>query len=111
MEIQEQRQGAVTVLKPLGALCQDDAECFKKRMLEVLGKTLGRFVVDASAVAFVDSRGLEALVEVTEVLAQSGLALKLCGANDTLREVFDMTELSSMFESFEDTNSAVRSFR
>jgi anti-anti-sigma factor len=111
MEIQEQRHGAVTVFKPLGAICQDDAESIKQRMLEVLGRTLGRFVVDTSAVPYVDSAGLETLVDVAEVLAQSGLALKISGINDTLREVFDLTELSSMFESFEDINSAVRSFR
>ena len=110
MEILEQRQGAVTVLKPLGPLSQEDAELFKKRLHDVLNKSLGRFVVDVSAVPYVDSLGLEAFVDVTEVLAQSGQALKVCAANDTLREVFDLTEIMSMLETFEDVNSAVRSF-
>lgn len=110
MEIVEQRQGAVTVLKPLGPLCQEDAELFKKRLSDALNESLGRCVVDASAVPYVDSLGLETLVDLTEMLAQSGQALKLCATNDTLREVFDLTELTSLFETFEDVNSAVRSF-
>ena len=110
MEILEQRQGAVTVLKPMGPLCQEDVEQFKKRLNDVLRRSLGRFVVDASAIPYVDSTGLEALVDVTENLSQSGQSLKLCAANDTLREVFDLTNLSALFERFEDVNSAVRSF-
>ncbi len=34
MEIQEQRQGAVTVIKPIGPLVGNDAEEFKKKVEE-----------------------------------------------------------------------------
>ncbi len=110
MEMQEQRQGAVTVLKPVGPLCQDDASQFRKRAGELLTRSLGRFVVDASAIPYVDSKGLEGLVELTEILGQSGQVLKLCAVNDTLREVLDLTDLASMFEPYEDVTAAVRSF-
>ena len=46
----------------------------------------------------------------TEQLAQSGNALKLCGVNETVREVLDLTDLTSLFEYFEDINAAVRSY-
>ena len=59
MRIQEQKHGAVTVLKPAGPLVEDDVESFKSRLLELMQETLGRVVVDASAVPFVDSKGLE----------------------------------------------------
>ena len=110
MEIQEQRKGAVTVLRPVGPLTQQDADQFKSRLLSVRADRMGRFVVDASSVPYVDSRGLEALIEANEQMQQSGQSLKLCGSNETLREVFDLTELSSLFEQYEDVGSAVRSF-
>ena len=110
MEIQERRHGAVVVLKPMGPLCQDDAEIFRQRLLAVMAKSRGRFVVDASAVPYVDSKGLEAMVDTSEALSQSGQSLKLCTANNTLREVLDLTDLSSQFESFEEVTDAVRSF-
>jgi len=110
MEILEQRQGAVTVLKPQGPLAGPDAEQFKERLAGVLASSLGRFVVDASEIAFVDSRGLEVLKEATEELSGSGQALRLCGANETVREVLDLTDLSRMFEHYQDVGSAVRSF-
>ncbi len=110
MEISETRQGAVTVVKPMGPLVQSDADQFRTRLREVMTKSLGRFVVDASGVPYVDSKGLEALVEATDELSQSGQALRLCGSTETVREVLELTDLSTQFEHFEDVGSAVRSF-
>jgi anti-anti-sigma factor len=110
MEISEHRQGAVTVLKPHGPLIGSDADQFKVRVHEVLEKSLGRFVVDAAELSYVDSRGLEVLKEATDELSSSGQGLKLCGANETVREVLELTNLSRDFEHFGDVGSAVRSF-
>ena len=110
MEIQEQRQGAVTILKPMGALIEPEARLFKEQALETLSKSLGRVLVDSSAIPFVDSTGIEALVDLTEQLAQSGRALKLCAANETLKKVLDLTGWSHAFEYFDDVNAGVRSF-
>jgi anti-anti-sigma factor len=110
MKINEQLQGAVIVLKPEGALVEGVAAAVKDRLLQALTSSLGRFVVDLSAVPFVDSKGLETLVEVTEELGQSGQVLRLCAANKTVREVLDLTDLAGLFDHFEDATTAVRSF-
>jgi len=110
MEIQEQRQGAVTVLRPQGPLCGTDADRFLLRIKDVMEKSLGRFVVDCAEVPFVDSRGLEVLKEATEQLSDGGQQLRMCAANETVREVLDLTDISKLFEHYQDVNSAVRSF-
>lgn len=110
MEIQETRQGAVTVIKPRGPLCAQDAEQFRQLAMGVLDRSLGRFVIDASDVAYLDSRGLEVLKETTDRLAESGRVLRLCAANETVREVLEITDLSQFFEHYSDVGAAVRSF-
>jgi anti-anti-sigma factor len=110
MKISERRQGAVVVLKPDGALVEADCAVFKTRVSAAATATLGRCVVDLSAVPFVDSRGLETLVDLTTELENAGQALRVCSANKTIREVLELTELSDLFEHFEDANTAVRSF-
>ena len=110
MKIHEQLQGAVTVLRPEGPLIDTDAAVVKQRLLQTLSGSLGRFVVDMSTIPYVDSKGLEALVEVTEEMGRSGQALRMCGANKTVREVLELTDLASLFEHFADANTAVRSF-
>ncbi len=109
MEIQQHNHGAVTVLMPIGPLCEEDADAVKTRTIEASSRNLGRVVVDASAIPYIDSRGLEVLVEVAEALAQGGQALKLCGANDVLREVAELTDVAPLLEQFPDVNAAVRS--
>ena len=110
MEIKEQRVGAVLVLKPEGPLKGDDVEDFKTRMSQALGETLGRCVIDATAVQFIDSTGLEALLDMNEAVAETGHPLKVCCVNETIREVLELTQLASQFEQYPDVNSAVRSF-
>ena len=110
MKMQTQQRGAVIVVRPDGPLTVAEADSFKDRMAELVRENLGRVVVDASGLPYVDSRGLESLADVAQELAQSGQGLKVCAANETLRQVLDLTGLSAQFEHFEDTNSAVRSF-
>lgn len=110
MEIQEHSQGAVTVIKPVGPLNEANAVQFKTRAMELATRNMGRIIVDASAIAFVDSQGVEALADVTEQLGQSGRALKLCAANQTIRQVLELTGWSHAFEYFDDLNTGVRSF-
>lgn len=98
------------MLRPVGPLVQEDAAEFRRRLMELRQSSLGRFIVDAAAVPYADSRGLEVLLDVHEELARAGQSLKLCGLNETLREVLTLTELSACFEHFEDTGAAVRSF-
>ena len=110
MKLNQTRHGAVTLLKPEGPLVENDAAEFDKAARVTLTTTLGRFVVDMTAVPFVDSKGLEALLGLTESLEESGRVLKLCNVNKTVRQVFELTEIDSLFDHFDDTNSAVRSF-
>ncbi len=110
MEIQEKRQGAVTVIRPQGPLVAEDAEQFRLRLGEVMHRSLGRFVVDLGGVAFVDSLGLEVLKHTTDLLGEGGQSLRVCGTNETVREVLELTDLAESFEYFADVGSAVRSF-
>lgn len=111
MQIEQHKHGAVTVLRPRGPIAtKEDADSVRAAGLEALGRTLGRFVVDASDIPFVDSNGLEALVDVTGEMGVGGRNLCLCGVGETLREILLVTEVGPMFSMHEDVQSAVRSF-
>jgi anti-anti-sigma factor len=110
MEIQTEYRGAVLVVRPSGPLAGAEVEAFKTALAGFVRENLGRVVIDASRLPYVDSRGLESLADLAAELSLSGKGLKFCGANDTLRQVLELTGLSPQFEHFEDANSAVRSF-
>lgn len=110
MKLHQQRHGAVTLIKPEGPLVEAAAGEFAQAAQTLMQQSLGRFVVDLSAVPFVDSLGLETLLNLTESLGNSGKVLKLCGTNKTVRHVLELTEIDSLFDHFDDVNTAVRSF-
>jgi anti-sigma B factor antagonist len=110
MTIAELRQGAVTVLRPSGPLIQQDAAALREQLLRASSANLGRVVLDMSEIPFVDSAGLEAMLDVTEEMSQSGQTLRLCGANKNVREVMTLTDIAPLFDHFEDVTTAVRSF-
>jgi anti-sigma B factor antagonist len=110
MNIEQHRHGAVLVIRPDGPLVEDGVPEFILKMTDSVRKHAGRVVVDASTMPYIDSDGLTAIVEAGETIAQSGRSLKLCGAQDTVREVLELTDVSHLFEHFEDVTTAVRSF-
>jgi anti-sigma B factor antagonist len=110
VEIRTQQRGAVIVVRPDGPLTVAEADSFKGRMSELIRENLGRVVIDASGLPYVDSRGLESLADVAQELGRTGKGLKVCAANETIRQVLELTGLSTQFEHFDDANSAVRSF-
>jgi len=110
MQIETERQGAVMVLKPRGPLVAKDAGILRDKGSDAIAESMGRMVIDASAIVYLDSNGIEALLDLADELADAGRVLKLCGSNETVREVLEITETSAMFEHFEDVSSAVRSF-
>ena len=110
MRIELQKVGAVTVLEPHGPVVQEDAEDFAERLSDAMRDSLGRLVIDVAEVAYLDSRGLEILADAAVELQATGQSLRLAGANETLRTVFEITELGPMFDHYQDVNGAVRSF-
>ncbi len=110
MELLTQQRGAVLVVKPTGPLTTAEAETFKSKVRGLIRENLGRIVIDASALHYIDSQGLQSLAEIADELRHSGKGLKLCAASETIQQVIELTGLSPRFEHFEDANSAVRSF-
>jgi len=110
MDCERSQVGAVTILHPKGPLAQDEVPSFVKLLTDTIGGSFGRLVIDMSGVPLIDSTGLEALLDATETLSQSGQILKMCGTTPLLREVLDLTELDAMFEHYADANAAARSY-
>lgn len=110
MEIAEQQSGAVTVLRPSGALTGEAGPMLRDRVSHLLPSTTGRLLLDLSEVPFLDSRGIESLLDTSDVFGSMGLTLKLCSANLTVMEVLRLTGNADVFEFFIDSNVGVRSF-
>ena len=110
MQVVINREGAVTVLKPLGPLVSGELAEMEEALVNLSKNWTRRMVVNLSEATYMDSAGLELISRYQRQLTAHGLKLKLCQLNELTRKIFDLTRLSQRFEIFPDTSTAVRSF-
>ena len=110
MKIEQIRQGSVEVVTVVDTVTEDEAEELRTVVESAVHANAGRVILNMTRTPYVDSRGLEALLACAESCRLSGRRLKLVGAADTLREIFEITDLEPQFEFFPDTEHAIRSY-
>ena len=98
MKIDQEHYEDMTMIIPQDSLVGDDALQLGEVLTTVLAENPQDVMIDVSKVAQIDSKGLEVLAKATEQLIRSGRALKLVAADETLREILELTELASLFE-------------
>jgi anti-sigma B factor antagonist len=69
---------------------------FKERMREAVANPAPRVVLDLSAVTFLDSSGLGAVVAVMKLLGPAR-KLELAGLTPTVEKVFRLTRMDTIF--------------
>lgn len=110
MQIEHSTHGAVSIVRPVGPLTRESAERFRSEAGSVVRRSLGRCVVDASGIHYLDSMGIEALLDLGDELGLTGRELKVCGLSPTVRDALRLTGVASRMELFDDVPSAVRSY-
>jgi anti-sigma B factor antagonist len=106
MEIHEQPQGGVLVLGPVGRLDSLTCREFETRLLAALDQC-GAVVVDCTALTYVSSAGLRALLVAAKRNRTSGGRLALAALRDPIREVFDISGFTAIFAIHPTVDAAV----
>jgi anti-sigma B factor antagonist len=80
---------------------------FKENMKELTEGVAGRVIVDLSAVTFVDSSGLGAVVGSMKQMGR-GRRMDLVGLSPSVEKVFRMTRMDSVFRIFGNLDEATQ---
>jgi len=111
MELSTREDGDITILTVTGDLVIGEPEtAFKKTVTRLLEEGHVNLLVDLSAVGFLDSSGLGALVRALTQSQKEGGQTKLLNAGPQIRKLLQMTKLDSVFEIHDDMEAAVSSF-
>ena len=111
MELTTREDGDITILTVTGDLVIGEAETtFKKTITRLLEEGRVNLLIDLSAVGFLDSSGLGALVRALTQSQKEGGQAKLLNAGPQIRKLLQMTKLDSVFEIHDDMEAAVSSF-
>ncbi len=82
---------------------------FKSQLKEMMGQN-NRVVLDMSAVNFVDSSGLGAILSGLRLATKGGGDLKIAAMSRSVRILFELVRMHKIIEVFADRDEAVRSF-
>lgn len=111
MKIKRDENEAVTILRLNGKLMGGpDAEAFQAVVKELVEQDKKNVLVDMANVSWINSTGLGILISGYSTLKNAGGSLKLLNVNKRIDQIFMVTKLHSIFESFDDEARAVASF-
>ncbi|NJL86179.1 MAG: STAS domain-containing protein [Leptolyngbyaceae cyanobacterium SM1_1_3] len=92
---------SMAVIQPNGAINAANAAGFQERLITSLATSETGLLVDMSAVDFLDSAGLAALVAALRTARHSNKQLTLCAVPPSLKIVFELTQLDRAFKVLE----------
>lgn len=110
MKITVEDMQGIKNLSLAGRFDASSATLFRDTVKTLLQGGAGKYVVDFQQVDYIDSGGLGSLVSSLRQIRQVEGDIKVSGLNDKVRSVFELTRLHRIFEIFEDTPQAVRSY-
>jgi len=97
MDIESEQVGDVCVVTAHGRLDGIYSSAFANRVGELITGAHPKILIDFSDVDFVTSAGLRAVLLVMRKAKASGGAFALCGVNDPVREVLDVSGFAEVF--------------
>jgi anti-sigma B factor antagonist len=111
LDLETRALGDVTVLYCRGRFTyRDEATAFSQEIAELFPRTR-QLVVELSGLDTIDSAGLGELVVVHMWAKASGCSLKLAGASPRIRQLFELTNLLSVFDLHPTLDDALLSFQ
>ena len=111
MKIKERKRDGVAILEMSGKLMGGpDSEAFNEIVKTLIHEGTHNVIVSLERVKWVNSTGLGILISGYSTLKKSGGELKLLKVSDRIENIFIVSKLYTVFESYQDEDEAVRSF-
>jgi anti-sigma B factor antagonist len=100
MRFEENKMGSILVIRVLeGRIAVDNASRFKQDLINYVANPNQIVLLDLSAVIFIDSSGLGALIGCLKFIGV-GSDLVLCGAREGVANLFQLTRMNKLFRMF-----------
>jgi anti-sigma B factor antagonist/stage II sporulation protein AA (anti-sigma F factor antagonist) len=111
VEISEQRQGNVVVLRPIGRINNDTSPTFLAKLFASVEPTSAAVLVDFSDVEYISSAGLRALMAASKQSKASQSRLAVVGLTPVVKEIFEISRFSHVVQVFETSAEALAALR
>lgn len=111
MKIHEKMEGDVLVISLSGKVIGGPELMNVKTAFEnAVNQDIDKVLLDLGKVSWMDSSGLGVIVSGHTTLSRAGGALKVLNATKKIRELFIITKLITIFDTYSDDQEALASF-
>jgi anti-sigma B factor antagonist len=110
VEIGERRDGDILVLSPAGRIDNDTSPDFQTRLLAALAPGAA-VLVDFSAIEYISSAGLRALMMGSKQAKQTKGRLAVAALRPVVREIFEISRFSLVVQVFDTSADALAGLR
>lgn len=107
MDIIESRVGRTGVLALSGALNTLSAPALTNRAIPLCGAGIRTILIDLDKVPHLTSAGLRSFIMINQRAQQAGVGMALCGLNEMVHDLFEVSGMLGIFRIYPDRAAAV----
>lgn len=111
MEIKEDKIDDQTVVSLSGRIDSTAAVEFEEKLIDIIDKGTNSMVIDFLRIQFISSAGLRVLLLAAKKVKPYGGKILLCNMSKDVREVFDISGFSSIFQIHENISDAIKAIK
>jgi anti-anti-sigma factor len=110
MEITEQKTDQCMVIGITGRLDTTNYNILEKKLMELIDGQQTRILVECSKMDYVSSSGLRILLMALKKVSVVKGKFALCGLQENIREIFEISGFTNIFEIYPDKEEALKQF-
>jgi len=108
MNLAHHTQDGVDIVKLPERLMMADAATARAALKDIIAQGSGKLILDLTATGFMDSSGLSVLVSSLQAARKKDGDVYLVGMGATIRALFELTRLHTVFQIFDDEAVALK---
>jgi anti-sigma B factor antagonist len=112
MKIGRHEEGSIVVIEPKGKITIGEGDVLlREEITRLLGEDKKQLVLDLGGISYMDSAGVGELVSVYTSVKNRGGELKLSCLTKKIKDLLQITQLMTIFDTYETTQEAVSAFK
>jgi anti-sigma B factor antagonist len=110
MEITEKKMDTCMVVGISGRLDTTNYSILEKKLMDMIANQQDRIIVECSHMDYVSSSGLRILLMALKKITQQKGKFVLCGLQENIREIFEISGFTNIFEIHPSQEDALKVF-
>lgn len=110
MELNEEKTEKCTVVGIIGRLDTTNYNILEKRLMDLIENRQDKILIECSKMDYVSSSGLRILLMALKKITLVKGKFVLCGLQENIREIFEISGFTSIFEIYTDKDEALKVF-